>query len=75
MSLIQYGGKCDFCGRDTKPFKGDFQSIGSLGKKEKAHFTGQNYKGKWLIRCFGCRGVRHTRKYQELVLNKQKTNV
>lgn len=68
MSLIKYKGKCDFCGKDTEAFKGDFQSIGSLGKKEKKFFVGENYKGKWLIRCFGCNGIRHTKVYSEFLM-------
>lgn len=64
MSLINYEGICDFCGRYTEARKGDFQSIGSLSKKEKALFTKQNYKGKWLIRCFHCKGIKHTLRYK-----------
>lgn len=67
MSLIKFSGNCDFCGKPTKEFKGDFQSIGSLGKKEKMFFTGKNYKGKWLIRCFSCKGIRHTKIYTEFL--------
>ncbi len=74
MSLINFAGNCDFCGNHTPAFKGDFQSIGSLGKKEKQLFVGQNYKGKWLIRCFKCKGVRFTKKYNEL-LNMKLSNL
>ncbi len=70
MSLISFGGICDFCGKDTKAGKGHFQSIGSLGKKEKAFFTGVNYKGKWLIRCFQCKGIRHTLIYSNYLRQK-----
>lgn len=57
MSVTKYKGTCDFCGKNVPAGKGDFQSIGSLSKKAKALYTGANYKGKWLIRCFGCRGT------------------
>lgn len=57
MSLTKYNGICDFCGAETPAGKGDFQSICSLGKNAKKLFTGQNYKGKWLIRCFKCKGT------------------
>jgi hypothetical protein len=50
-----YPGNCDFCGKYVPKGKGDFQSIGSLSKKQKKLFTGVNYKGKWLIRCFQCK--------------------
>lgn len=66
MSLIQYGGICNFCGRKTEAGKGDFQSIGSLNKKERTLFTGANFKSKWLIRCFRCKGKKHTLKFEEL---------
>jgi hypothetical protein len=57
MSLIRYAGTCDFCGKHTLSGKGDFQSIGSLSKKTKQLYTGAGYKGKWLIRCFKCKGT------------------
>jgi len=55
--LNRYAGDCAFCGRPTGADQGDFQSIGSLGKKERKLFTGVNYTGRWLIRCFRCKGA------------------
>ena len=57
MSLNQYKGKCFMCGKEVLPLKGDFQSIGTLSKSLKKNYTGENYKGKWLVRCFGCKGL------------------
>lgn len=69
--LIKFAGTCDFCGQYTKAGEGDFQSIGSLSKKEKDLFVGVHYKGKWLIRCFMCKGVKHTKRYSEFLHRNQ----
>lgn len=57
MSLTRYDGICFMCGKTVKAGKGDFQSIGSLSKELKKNYTGANYKGKWLVRCFQCKGL------------------
>lgn len=57
MSTIRYAGTCNWCGKHVQPGRGDFQSIGSLSKDIRKHFTGANFKTKWLIRCFGCKGL------------------
>lgn len=57
MSLNQYKGICFICGKEVPPRKGDFQNIGSLSKELKKNYTGANYRGKWLVRCFGCKGL------------------
>lgn len=54
--LIKYPGVCDWCGKKVEAGKGDFQSVGSLPKHIREKFTGKNYKGRWLIRCFNCKG-------------------
>lgn len=54
MSLTRYDGVCFRCGKTVKAGKGDFQSVGSLPKPQRAKYAG---KGKWLVRCFGCKGV------------------
>lgn len=56
MSLNRFAGKCFICGHDVPTGKGDFQSVGSLPKDIRKNYTGANYKGKWLIRCFKCKG-------------------
>lgn len=63
--LTKFDGVCDFCGEKTEAGRGDFQSIGSLGKEQKKLFTGFGFKGKWLVRCFRCKGIKHTKKYRE----------
>ena len=57
MATNAYEGICDWCGVKVPPCRGDFQSIGSLPKDYKKWYTGLNYKGRWLIRCFNCRGT------------------
>ena len=56
MWLNKYKGICFICGKEVLPHRGDFQSIGSLPKKIRKKYTGVNYKGKWLVRCFNCKG-------------------
>ncbi len=53
----QYPGVCFKCNRNVPAGKGDFQSIGSLPKGMRSNYTGANYKGKWLVRCFLCKGT------------------
>jgi len=57
MSLTRYDGVCFRCGKQVKAGNGDFQSIGTLPKDLKKNYTGANYKGKWLVRCFGCKNM------------------
>ncbi len=57
MSLNKYPEKCFICGKDVPAGNGDFQSVGSLPKDIRKQYTGVNYRGKWLIRCFNCKGV------------------
>jgi len=45
------------CDKEVPPRKGDFQHIKSLPNKEKVKHTGANYHGKWLVRCFACKGL------------------
>jgi len=56
MSLNKYKGVCFICDKEVLPYKGDFQSIECLPKKIKKGYVGANYKGKWLVRCFACKG-------------------
>jgi DNA-directed RNA polymerase subunit N (RpoN/RPB10) len=55
--LTRFDGVCFKCGKTVKAGKGDFQSIGSLSKELKKQHTGKNYHGKWLVRCFSCKGT------------------
>lgn len=72
--LTKYKGVCDFCGRETHAGKGDFQSIGSLPQKYKHLYTGKNYQGKWLIRCFHCKGAGNTTlKIENYLANQNKS--
>ena len=52
MSLTRYDGDCFRCGTFVKAGKGDFQSVGTLPKKERV-----KYRKRWLVRCFGCKGL------------------
>lgn len=52
----KFPGKCDWCAKVVEPGQGHFQSIGSLPKDQRVHFTYYNFTGKWLIRCNGCIG-------------------
>lgn len=52
MSLTRYDGICFRCGKSVKAGKGDFQSKGSLSKKQRSKIL-----GKWLVRCFGCKNL------------------
>lgn len=52
MSLTRYDGNCFRCGTSVKAGKGDFQSVGTLQKKDRS-----KYNRKWLVRCFACKGL------------------
>ena len=52
MSLTRYDGKCFRCGKFVPAGKGDFQARNSLSHTERV-----KYIGKWLVRCFACRGL------------------
>lgn len=57
MALNRYKGICFICGQNVPPRKGDFQNISTLPKSIRKKYTGVNYKGSWLVRCFGCKGL------------------
>lgn len=54
MSVTQYNGICFMCGKNVPAGRGDFQSVGSLPKKDRSKYAG---RGKWLVRCFQCKGL------------------
>lgn len=48
----KYDGICFVCGEKVKSGNGDIQSKGSIPKEYRKLFY-----GKWLIRCFECKGA------------------
>ena len=57
MSVNQYPGICAFCNRNVPAGRGDFQSKGSLSKKTRYKLAQIRHPGKWLVRCFRCKGA------------------
>ena len=51
----QYPSKCFRCKKNVPAGKGDIQSIGSLSKNMRSQFA-TGFHGKWLVRCFACKG-------------------
>lgn len=48
----QFDGFCFRCGKNVKAGKGYFQSKVTLPKEDR-----KKYIGKWIVRCFACRGL------------------
>lgn len=49
----KYDCICFRCGKKVEAGKGDFQAYWSLKKSERQLV---NKKGRWLVRCFACKG-------------------